>query len=156
MPTIELEQPERRGEIGHDAGGEMLPRRQLQALGADDPRVLQIALAPAPVAGREVDQRGRALLVGALEVGQHVDRPAGAPHQRRLDEIVAEDMAAEGRLALQVRQAAMGGEGLGADDRVVAPVIAVAAHPDGKARGDDRAGDPGGELLERARRACCG
>ena len=92
-------------------------------------RVLQIALAPAPVARRQVDQRGRALLERAAQRRQHVDRLAGAAHQRRLDEIVAEDVAAEGRPARQVRQAAMVGEGAGADDRVVAPVIAVAPHP---------------------------
>ena len=89
--------------------------------------VLQIALTPAPVARGEVDQRGRAFLEAAAERRQHVDRPAGAAHQRRLDEIVAEDMAAERRLAGQVGHAAMVGEGAGADDRVVAPVIAVAA-----------------------------
>ncbi len=73
--------------------------------------MLQIALAPAPVARRQIDQRGRAFLVGAAERRQHIDRIAGAPDQRRLDEIVAEDMAAERRPAAQIRQAAMRGEG---------------------------------------------
>ena len=75
---------------------------QVKPRGADHARVLQVALAPAPVAGGEIDQRGRALLVAAAELGQHVDGPAGAPHQRRLDEIVAEDVPAERRLAGQV------------------------------------------------------
>ena len=83
----------------------------LRPFAPDDPHVLQVALAPAPVARREVDQRRRALLVGAVEVRQHVDRPAGAADQRRLDEVVAEDVAAEGRLALEVGQAGMGREG---------------------------------------------
>ena len=129
MPTSSCAIQSGRGEVAHDAGREMLPRRHHEALGADDARVLQIALAPAAVARREIDQRGRALLVGAAERRQHVDRIAGAADQRRLDEIVAEDVAAERRLAGQVRQAAMVGEGARADDRVVAPVIAVAAHP---------------------------
>ncbi len=101
--------------------------------------MLQIALAPAPVARREIDQRGRAFLEAAAKRRQHVDRPAGAADQRRLDEIVAEDVAAERRLARQVGHAAMVGEGASADDRVMAPVIAVAAHPGGQARGQDRA-----------------
>ena len=110
-------------------------------------RVLEIALAPAPVARRDVDERGRALLVAAREVVQHVDRPAGAPHQRRLDEIVAEHVAAERRPAGKVGQPAMGREGSRADDRVVAPVVAVAARPDREPGRDHRAVDPAGELL---------
>ena len=77
----------------------MLPRRQPEAPGADDARVLEIALAPSPVAGRKIDERGRALFVGAAEVGQHVDRVAGAKHEPGLDEIVAEDVSAERRSA---------------------------------------------------------
>ena len=42
----------------------------------------------------------------------------------------------------------MVGEGAGADDRVVAPVVAVAPHPGRQAGGDHRAGDAGGELLQ--------
>ena len=53
-----------------------------------------------------------------------------------------------GGLARQVRQSAMIGERARADDRVMAPVIALMSHPCAQARGDDRAGDPGGELLE--------
>ena len=117
-------------------------------LGADDARVLEIALAPSPVARREIDQRGRAFLVGAAEGRQHVDRISGAPDERRLDEVVAEDVAAERRPAREIRQAAMIGEGAGADDRVMAPVVAVAPHPGGEARGNDRAGDAGRELLQ--------
>ena len=109
--------------------------------------VLQIALAPAPVARGQIDQRRRALLERAAERGQHVDGVAGPAHQRRFDEVVAEDMAAERRTSRQIRQAAMVGEGARADDRVVAPVIAVAPAPGGEAGRDDRAGDARRELL---------
>ena len=126
----------------------MLSRRQGEALGADDPRVLEIALAPSPVASREIDERGRALFVRAAEVGQHVNGKARAPHQARLDEIVAEDVAAERRLARQVRQSAMVGERARTDDRVVAPVVAVPPHPRAQTRADHRAGHPGRELLQ--------
>ena len=113
--------------------------------------VLQVALAPAPVARRDVDERGRALLVAAREVVQHVDRVAGAPHQRRLDEIVAEHVAAERRPAGKVGQPATGREGARADDGVVAPIVAVPARPHREAGRDHRAIDLGGELL-RARK----
>ena len=83
----ELQQPERRGEIGHDAGGEMLARRRASGPRAPMTRdMLQVALAPAPVAHREVDQRGRALLVGAGR-GRAACRPssrrAGSAPPRR-------------------------------------------------------------------------
>ena len=136
----QLRHPQRRGEIAHDAVGEMLSCRQCEATGADDARVLQIALAPSTVAGREIDERGRALFVGAAEAGQHVDGVSGAKHEPRLDEIVAENVAAERWSARQVRQAAMIGERARADDRIVAPVVAVASHPGAQARGHDRAG----------------
>ena len=120
---------------------------ELEAGGADDPDVLQVALAPAPVARGEIDQRRRAFLVAAGEIRQHVDRPARPAHEGRLDEVVAEDVPAEGRAAGQVRQAAMGREGARADDGVVAPVVAVPAGPGRETGGDHRAVDMGRELL---------
>ena len=143
----ELQQPERRGQIAEDAGQEMLAARPMEAFAEQDAAVLQIALAPTPVADGEIDQRRRAFLIGAADRRKHVDRVAGAAHQGGLDEVVAQDVAAPGRAPAQVRQAAMRGEGLGADDRVMAPVIAVAAHPFGKTHGDHRPIDARGELL---------
>ncbi len=125
----------------------MLARRPDEAPGADDAGVLKIALAPSPVAGREVNERWRALLIGAAEGRQHIDRISRAPDERRLDEVVAENVTAKRGPTRQIWQAAMIGEGAGADDRVVAPIIAVASHPSGKARGENRAGDAGSELL---------
>ena len=119
----------------------------MEAFAEQDADVLQVALAPAAVAGREIDQRRRALLIGAAERRQHVDGVAGAAHQGGFDEVVAHDVAAPRRTSPQIRQAAMRGEGFGADDRVMAPVIAVASHPFGKAHGDDRPIDARGELL---------
>ena len=110
--------------------------------------VLQIALAPAPVAHRVVADGGRAFLVAAAEARRHVDAPAGAPHQRRLDEIVAEDVAAERLAPRQQRQAGLLGKGLHADDGVVAPVVAFGAVPPGDAARDQRPVDAAGELLD--------
>ncbi len=75
------------------------------------PHMLQVALAPAPVARADVDQRGGALLEAAAEHRQHGHPIAGAPDQRRLDEVVAEDVPAERGLAPEVRQPAMRREG---------------------------------------------
>ena len=110
--------------------------------------MLEIALTPAPVARRNIDERGRTLFVAAAKVWQHIDGITGAPDQCRLDKIMAEDMAAERRTPAQNRQAAMRGERLGANDRVMAPVIAVAPRGDRDAGGDHRPIDARRELLE--------
>ena len=70
------EQPDQRRNIGHDAHAQMHPADRAQPLGHQDPAVLQIALAPAPVTGGEVDQAGRDLLVGAGEFRHHANTPA--------------------------------------------------------------------------------
>src|ERR1022692_2904041 len=62
----EEKQPERRRHVGHD------PHQQVKAVGGpeaargQEPCVLQVALAPAPVALGALDQRGRPLLVASL------------------------------------------------------------------------------------------
>src|SRR5690606_19856314 len=111
-------------------------------------RMLQIALAPAPVTDGEVDDRGRPFLIGADEIVGDAHAPTGAAEEGGLDEIVAEDMAAERRPAGEDRQAGRFGEGASADDGVVAPVIALAAAPPGKPGGNHRAIDAAGELLD--------
>jgi len=57
--------------------------------------VLHVPLAPAVVALGGVQQRGRTFLVAAREIGRDPHLPAGLAHQRGLDEIVAENAAAE-------------------------------------------------------------
>src|SRR3546814_3815285 len=89
----------------------------------------------------------RRLLEAAAEIVRQPDLPAGAPQQRRLDEVVAEDLAAEGLSARQHRQPAVLDEGLHADDRVVAPVVGIALQPVGEAGRAGRAVDAAGELL---------
>src|SRR5262245_58302274 len=119
----------------------------MQASHTQQLHMLQIALAPAPVARGEFDEIGWRLLVGAAEAGQHVDGPAGAPNEGRFDEIMAHDMAAERLASLELRQASTFGEGAHANDGVVSPVITVAPMPGGKPVGDDRSIDPPGKLL---------
>src|SRR3546814_3796950 len=49
----------------------------------------------------------RRLLPAAAQVVGHAQFPPRAPQQRRLDEVVAEDLAPERRLARQMRQVAI-------------------------------------------------
>src|SRR6516164_4869326 len=126
----------------------MEPTDPMQPLGRDDARMLQVALAPAAVAHGKVDDRRRRLLVGFLQVVGDDHRPAGTPDERRLDEIVAENMPAKGRLAAEERQAGGGSEGLAPNDGVMAPIIPLAAAPPGKAAGNHRSIDAPGELME--------
>jgi hypothetical protein len=67
----------------------------MEASRGDHGQVLKIALTPASVARREIEQRGGHLFVASAEHRQHVDAPTRPPHQRGLDEIVAEDVPAE-------------------------------------------------------------
>ncbi len=79
-------EPERRRQIGADPGQEVQPRHPVQAARRQNCRMLQIALAPAPVADGEVQQRRWAFLVAAAERRRHVDSPsrraASAPPRR--------------------------------------------------------------------------
>ena len=122
----------------------------MEPLGTDHLHVLHVALRPAAVADDEVDDRGRTVLVAALEVGGEPDPVAGAADKRRLDEVVAQDVAAEGGPARQVGETGIPCERLHPDHGVVAPVVRGVAVPEGETRRDDRAVDAGGELLEAA------
>ena len=144
------QQPQGRGQIAHDADAEMHAAGEGQARGADDFHVLQIALCPAAVANGDVDQRRRRLFPGTDAVGGHAHLPSGAPHERRLDEVVREHVAAERLAALELGQAAALRKCRDANDGVVAPVIAAVAGPGRQTSRDDRAVDAGGELLQPA------
>src|SRR4051794_19925374 len=98
-------------------------------VGKKQPQMLHVALAPAAVALQLVEQRRRRLFVAAGEIAREPNLPPGAPHERRLDEIVAHDLAAERRLSRQPAETAMLDERLDTDDRVVSPVGALAQLP---------------------------
>ena len=102
----------------------MHPADAAQALGEQHQAVLQIALAPAAVALRVFDHVLRRFLVAAFEIVGEPDLPVFLEQQRGLDEIVAQNLAAERLASRQMRQVAELHERLGADDGVVAPVIA--------------------------------
>ena len=139
--------PHRRGKVMADADHHVHPADPVQARRGHHLGVLQVALAPASVADQQVGQGRRTLLVAALHVRHHVRGPAATPHQRRLDEIVAQHMAAERLAPGQFRQACLLGEGTRAYHRVVPPVIALRTVPPGHAIGHYRAIHPATELL---------
>ena len=120
--------------------------RPAQAFGADDAEVLHIALRPAAFAANEVVQRWRQAFVAATKVGVHAHVPAHAAQECGFDEVVGEDVAADGVAPAQDGQAAAFGEGVDADDGVVSPVVAVFALPGGDATGDDGAVEGAREL----------
>ena len=120
--------------------------RPTQAFGADDAEVLHVALRPAAFAADEVVQCWRQAFVAAAEVGVHAHVPAHAAQEGGFNEVVAEDVAADGVASAQDGQAAAFGEGVHADDGVVPPVVAVFALPGGNATGDDGAVERTGEL----------
>ena len=115
--------------------------------------VLQIALAPPPVPDCQIRQRGRAFLVRARQTRHHMDRPAATPHQRRLDEIMAQNMPAERLAPLQHGQPRLPGEGGGADHRVMAPIITLRPVPPSDAMRDHRAVHSPGKLLHAGEQA---
>ena len=141
------DQPQQRGAVGEDAVEEEGSVRGEETVGEDQAQVLEVPLAPAPVAFHLVDQRGRRLLVTAAD-------PIGQPHlvacaadQGGLDEVVAQDIPAEGPPAREPWQLAPAHEGLDADDGVVPPVLSVAQLPEVLAGREDRPVQAVGELL---------
>ena len=131
------------------AGAERQAARQQKA------PVLQIALAPAPVADEDVGQGRGGFFEAAIEVGIHPDAPAGPAQQGGFDEIMAQDGAAEGRYAAQCWKVRRCGEGLCANDRIVAPEIAGPAVPGGEPVTENRPVAAVGELLQPGVKALC-
>ena len=124
------DEPQRRREIGHDTGHEHRAVGRMQALRQKQAEVLQIALAPALVALQFVEQRRRHFLVTARQIVGDPHAPAGAPHQRRLDEVVAHDLAGQRAAAGQLAERAVADERRHADHRVVTPVVGFAELPE--------------------------
>src|SRR6185437_1677305 len=78
-----------------------------------------------------------------------------AAHQRRLDLVVAENMAAQDALAAERRDRAVRPEGCDAEDRVVAPVGPAVGLPPGAADGPGAQAETHAEL-EQPREGAAG
>ena len=105
------------------------PAHRMPALGKEQPEVLHVPLAPASVALQHIHQRRRPFFVASVRRAQQPHRVARLPHQRRLDEIMTQNVAAEWLLARQRRQRAVFDEGRRADDRIMAPVVCLSTLP---------------------------
>ena len=122
--------------------------RAEQALGEQQAQMLQVALAPAAVALHLLEQRRRHLLVAAA-----AGRRRATASSRRAPSAPPRRSRGSGsrRRAAACRAAAAGAqcchERRDADDRVVAPVLAVAELPEVQAGGEHRPVDAAGELL---------
>src|ERR1044071_4616879 len=111
------------------------------------PQVLHVSLAPAPVALQVVEERRRHLLVAAPEIAREPDFPAGASHKSRLDEIVAHDLAAERRPAGKTVESQLIDDRLVPEIRVVTKMGSSAELPVMESRRKHRAIDASSELL---------
>ena len=123
----------------------MHPAHPVQPLGSQYAGALQIALAPA-ASRRAKSRRTRTFFLGAFQLRRHADAPAGPAQQGCFDEIVTKDGAAERRFASQIGKPSTFHEGANPDDCVMPPEIAVAAMPEGQARGVNRSVEPAGRL----------
>src|ERR1700722_9877005 len=117
----------------------MKPRYPMQSTCRQHCEMLQIALAPAPIAGGEIQQRWRAFLKAATQRGHHPDRPSGSTHKCRFHKIVAENVAAERLATFQIGQTGIPSKCANANDCVMAPIIALGSMPPYDACGDQRA-----------------
>jgi len=100
--------------------------------------MLQIALTPALVALGEVDDIVRAFLERPADRRIELHLVARPGQQRRLDIIVAQDLAAERRTAAELGKSATLRKGGDAEDRVMPPVRAFPALQPGDATGVGR------------------
>ncbi len=84
-------------------------REPVEALGEQDLNLLDVALGPAAVARRRIDDRRRGLFIAADNVACDLDAPASAAEQGGFDEVVAEDLAAEGLFTREIGERCVGG-----------------------------------------------
>ena len=139
------QQPRGRGEIGGRTDQQMQAARPVESSRIEQPQVLEIALRPAAIANRVVDDRRGEFLIAAVD-HHHMHRPATPAQQRRLDHIVALDQPTERRRTGKIGQPAAFGEGTGADDRIMPPEISLGARPPHQPGRGDRAIGTGREL----------
>ena len=140
------DEPDGAHDVAGDADEEVDAAWPAQAFATDDAEVLHVALRPATFTANEVIEGRRQAFVAAAEVGVHTHMPAGAAQKGGFDEVVAQDVAADGVAPAQDGQTAAVGKGLDTDDSVMSPVVTVFALPGGDAARDDGAVEGAGEL----------
>ena len=110
--------------------------------------MLQIALAPAPVAQDVIYQGGWCLLKRSPQTRQKPHPPPGTAQQAGLDKIMAHDhLVTAPKARAQRRQPGAGGKGLDPHNGIVAPVVALKPGPAGQTFGQSQAVYAIGKLL---------
>src|ERR1700722_16506697 len=125
----EKKKPKRSRQVAENALEQMEPADAAQSAGEKHQAVLHIALAPAAVTLGVFNQALRRFLVAAGEIVSKPDLPILAQEQGGFHEVMAENLAAEGVAAGQLRQVARVHKGVGADDGVMAPIVAATLRP---------------------------
>src|SRR5512134_1107730 len=114
----------------------MQPAERVETACPEQPKMLELALAPPSIADGVINDVAWQLLITSTQIRHEVDPPSAAPEQRRLDIVMAQDFATRRRLSGQLWKSAVIAEGPRADDRVVAPVVACPHIPEGDAVGE--------------------
>src|SRR5690606_29042605 len=104
-------------EIGERAHHEVEAPQGVEARRSQETQMLEAPLRPAAVAAAEIREVAGHALAAPAQVGQEPDAPSRSSQERRLDEVVAQDLAAEWRRAGQDRERAVPDERLEAEDR---------------------------------------
>src|SRR5262245_61530335 len=99
-------QPERPAEISEDPKDKVQPAQAMQSAREKNQQMLQIALAPAAIPLRVLDQRLRTFLVAAPQVVSQPHIPVVLHHQGGLDEIMAQNLPAKRLFPGYLRQPA--------------------------------------------------
>src|SRR5215470_1925018 len=110
--------------------------------------MLEISLRPAAVAHGDIDERLRASLIGSVAIDQQTHLPSGATEEGGLDKIVALYVAAERRTSGEMGQPTRSRKSRGADNGVVAPVVAALLMPRREAGRDHGTIERDSELLQ--------
>src|SRR5260370_35085183 len=114
----------------------------MQAGKSQHARMLQVALGPTAIARRVVDDVRRHFLPAADELRELAHFVTRATHERGFDEVMAQYRSTQWRLSGQTRQRAVTGEGLQAQECVVAPVGALPQLPERAPAREHRASHP--------------
>src|SRR5207245_6256449 len=114
----------------------------------EDCDILQLSLSLSPIARSEIQKILLSFFEASSQGVHHSDRPSFAPHQRRFDKIVAENMTSKRLAARQLRQARVLRECAHANDGVVPPIVAFGAVPPRNACGYQRPVQPSRKLLQ--------
>ena len=109
--------------------------------------MLEVALTPAAVSCRKINQRRGTFFITAGDFGDEIHLPPGPADEGSLNKIMAHNGSAKWWLPRQVGQTGMRDERFGANNGIVAPITTIAKMPVGQAGGQDGSIHAGGKLV---------